>query len=145
MAYFSITFGDKNTWADWHLIPATPPMVNPPNPVTKYVDVPGRRNGPLDMTEWFGGPTYGSSSGSWEFISEYDGFSHDQLYEQVRRHLHNKSMFIKLEEDSSHYYKGRFSVSLPKTGKGPNTITINYVIEPVRYNLDKQTLDANYP
>lgn len=145
MAYFSITFGDKNTWADWHLIPATPPMVNPPNPVTKYVNIPGRKKGPLDMTEWFGEPTYDSSSGSWDFIAENHDLNHAQLYEEIRRYLHNRSMFIQLEEDPLHYYKGRFSVSLPKTGKGPNTITINYVIEPVRYDIDKQTLDENYP
>lgn len=145
MAYFSITFGDKNTWTDWHLIPATPPMVNPPNPVTKYVNIPGRKKGPIDMTEWFGEPTYDSSSGSWDFIAENHDLNHAELYEEIRSYLHNRSMFIQLEEDPSHYYKGRFSVSLPKTGKGPNTITINYVIEPVRYDTDRQTLDENYP
>ena len=27
--YHSITIGDKNTWDDWHLIPATRPLFHP--------------------------------------------------------------------------------------------------------------------
>ena len=48
--YHSITFGDKNTWDDWHLIPSKRPSFNPPNVKSQYVDIPGG-NGVLDLTE----------------------------------------------------------------------------------------------
>ena len=48
--YHSITFGTKNTWDDWHLIPKTRPLVNPPTVKTNYVDIPCG-DGVLDLTE----------------------------------------------------------------------------------------------
>ena len=54
--YYSITFTDssgvtKNTWADWHMIPSAPPIVEPPEPYTNYVEIPGRKAGPIDLSE----------------------------------------------------------------------------------------------
>ena len=45
--YHSITIGSKNTWDDWYLIPSSRPVVNPPKPKTKYIDIPGA-DGHLD-------------------------------------------------------------------------------------------------
>ncbi len=39
--YHSITIGNKNTWDDWHLIPATRPLFNPPTVKTNMVNIPG--------------------------------------------------------------------------------------------------------
>ena len=65
--YHSITFGDKNTWDDWHLIPSSRPLFNPPTPKTKYQDIPGA-NGKLDLSEALTGyPVYDNRIGSFEF------------------------------------------------------------------------------
>ena len=44
--YYSLTFIiggiKKNTWADWRLIPDTPPSIPPPEPNLNYVDIPTR-------------------------------------------------------------------------------------------------------
>ena len=65
--YHSITFGDRNTWDDWHLIPSTRPLFNPPDAKTHYVDIPGA-NGQLDLIESLTGyPLYENRTGSIEF------------------------------------------------------------------------------
>lgn len=35
--YHSITIGEKNTWDDWHLIPTSRPLVNPPSVNTHLI------------------------------------------------------------------------------------------------------------
>lgn len=71
--YHSITIGDdahgyKNTWDDWHLVPASRPLIAPPPIKSSYLDLVGG-DGFIDMTESLTGKTtYGNRSGSWEFI-----------------------------------------------------------------------------
>lgn len=140
--YYSITFtnqsGEKrNTWDDWHLVSASPPMIEPPEPYTNYVEVPGRSLGPIDLSEALGsGPSFNNSEGSWDFVSEIDYENRYELYQELKRFLHGRLMRITLEEDPLHYYTGRISVDLPKTGKGHNTYSMRYTISPVRYYLD---------
>lgn len=140
--YYSITFTDqsevsKNTWVDWHLIPSSPPMIEPPEPYTNYVDIPGRHEGPLDLSEVLSnGPAYGNSEGSWEFVSAIDCENRMELYLELKKFLHGRQMTIRLEEDPLHYYVGRISVEKPRTGKGHNIYGLKYTIQPVRYYLD---------
>lgn len=147
--YYSITFDNKNTWDDWRLIPTSPPMVAPPTAYTNLVEVPGRKQGPIDLSETlFGGPTYASSEGEWELAShpDYAGslFSRQWLFDEIRNYLHNRSRKVILEDDHQHYYIGRFAVGAPRTGKNGTSIVIRYTINPVRYNNDG-SIDTKYP
>lgn len=148
--YFSITFGEepetKNTWEDWKLIPATPPMIEAPEPNLNMVEIPGRAAGPIDLSKYpFGKITYQRISGSWNFLTEPEG--HDQrvaLYESIRRWLHGRTTRIVLEEDPTHFYKGIFTVTPISTGNGPNQITISYNLEPIRYNVENDSVDTTW-
>ena len=144
----SITFGDgtldekgrftgKNTWKDWHLIPSTRPTVAEAGPVTNFVDIPGRRLGPIDTTEYLtGGVVYGARSGSFEFQIANDY----EYWESIRRHvvnyLHGKRMKMVLEDDPGWYFEGRFSVGGIKPGAVSSSITINYVLGPYKYYIN---------
>lgn len=140
--YYSVTFKNsagerKNTWTDWHLIPSSPPMIEPPEVYTNYVEIPGRTAGPIDLTEALtSGPTFKNSEGSWEFVSETDTDNRPALYQEFKQFLHGRSMRIELDEDPQHYYMGRIFVEKPRTGKGHNMYTFKYIIRPVRYFLD---------
>ena len=48
--YHSITFGDKNTFDDWHLIPTSRPVIAPPPFRSHTEDIPGGF-GSLDLSE----------------------------------------------------------------------------------------------
>ena len=148
--YFSITFGRepdiRNTWADWKLIPASPPTVPPPEPNQNLVDIPGRREGPIDLSKYpFGYVTYQRITGSWAFLTEPNGHKgRVQKYEAIRRWLHGRTTMVRLEEDPQHYYYGTFTVSPISTGEGPNQIAISFNLEPLRYNVLDDTEDETW-
>ncbi len=148
--YFSITFGKepdvRNTWEDWKLIPATPPMIEPPEANRNLIDIPGRRQGPIDLSKYpFGKITYKRISGGWTFLTEPKGHrDRVQKYEAIRKWLHGRTTIIRLEEDPQHYYKGTFTVSPMSTGNGPNQISIAYDLEPLRYNVIDDTEDTGW-
>lgn len=148
--YFSVTFRSgaesRNTWLDWRLIPDTPPVVPPPEPVTNMVDIPGRQEGPIDMSKYpFGRLVYQRITGSWNFLREPDGHEDRvQFYESIRGWLHGRECRVLLEEDMDHYYVGRLTVGPPSTGRGPQQITIGFNLMPVRYNAADDSKDTSW-
>jgi hypothetical protein len=131
--YHSITFGDKNTWDDWRLIPVSRPVLNPPAVREKFIDIPGR-NGLLDLSTLFTGePTYTNRVGSFEMVVHPDYYpSIDVVYSNVRNHLHGKRMQMVLEDDPVHYYEGLFFISRAEAGSKFNVLTIDYDISPYK-------------
>ena len=130
--YHSITFGTKNTWDDWHLIPTSRPVFNPPPVKTKYIDIPGA-NGQLDLSTLLtGAPTYGMRSGSFEFMVENDFLPWDTAYSNICNHLHGQYMIAYLEDDPDHYYEGRFSVDQWRSNPNFSTVLVNYTVNPFK-------------
>lgn len=130
--YHSITFGNKNTWDDWHLIPSTRPVFNPPETKTHYVDIPGA-NGQIDLTESLTGyPVYENRTGSIEFYvaNGYEDWS--VLYSAIMNYLHGKRMQATLEDDRYFYYEGRFEVNKWTSDKWYSKITIDYDVYPYK-------------
>lgn len=148
--YFSVTFGTepdiRNTWEDWKLIPATPPRIDPPAPNLNLVDIPGRRQGPIDLSKYpFGRLSYQRISGVWTFLHEpKNHHTRTELYESIRKWLHGRTTTVRLEEDPQHYYRGIITVSGISTGQGPNQIDIEYNLEPLRYNVKDNTEDTTW-
>ena len=146
---YSLTFTmggvTKNTWDDWGMIPNTPPMVNPPELNTRYVDIPGRTNGPIDLTAVpFNRNTYKRMTGSWTFYREPDNrYTRKELFEILRAYFTGNVGKVVLSEDTNHYFVGRFTVGVPKTGNTPIEFTINYDLEPTRYNSN-DSVDSTY-
>ena len=128
--YHSVTFGNKNTWDDWHLIPTTRPVINPPQFVSNMVEIPGM-DGSYDMSEWLSGrPNYKDRTGSLEFAVANDYTNWTIAYSAISNYLHGQRMRMKLEDDPGFYYEGRFTVNKWKSDKWYSLITINYVVNP---------------
>lgn len=134
--YHSITFGDKNTWSDWHLIPSSRPVINPPAKKTNVVNIPGA-DGVLDLSDVVAGrPTFENRTGSIEFIAE-NGFKlWNELYSEILGCVHGKKLKVILEDDPSYYYEGVVSVSEWDSGKHYSTITFEYDFYPYKTSLD---------
>lgn len=145
--YHSITFGDKNTWMDWHLAPSSRPVFNPPSVKTKILDIPGG-DGIIDLTESLTGyPVYNNREGSFEFIVLNDFCqpidSYEEWYEtysKIMDFLHGQSMKATLEDDPEYYYEGRFAVNSWKSDKNYSKIVIDYSVGPYKW-LYRSTLD----
>lgn len=145
--YHSITFGDgtlnqdgkfvgKNTWEDWHLIPSSRPTIAQAGVSTTFVDIPGRRDGPIDLSEYLtGGIVYGQRSGSFEFIVDNDHEYWITIQMKIAQYLHGKRMRMVLEDDPEYYYEGRFTLNDWKSESWNSKITINYVVGPYKYRI----------
>ena len=141
--YHSITIGYKNTWDDWHLVPSSRPIVNPPAAKTHFVNIPGG-DGIIDLTDAISGRvTYGGRTGSWEFIVinsgqiEYNA-TYDEWYErytEIMEYLQGHEYHAILDDDPSYFYKGRFVVDQWNSSPGNSTITINYTVNPYKRSL----------
>lgn len=144
--YHSISIGDKNTWDDFHMVPNSRPSVSPPSVRTKYVNIPGG-NGSLDLsTSLTGDVLYNNREGSWDFtvVNSMYGIQDENweiTYHRLLNFMHGQRMKIILEDDPAYYYWGRLSVDQWKSDKNYSKITINYNLEPFKYELTNSETD----
>ena len=139
--YHSITIGDKNTWDDWHLIPATRPLFNPPTVKENMVNIPGG-DGVLDLTASLAGrPTYNNRTGSWTFYVQNGFKDWSVLYSEIMVYLHRQTFKAILEDDPAYFYEGRFSVNQWKSDKDYSQIVINYNVGPYKKEINNTGSD----
>lgn len=130
--YHSVTFGNRNSWDDWHLIPSTRPVINPPPLKSHYVDVPGS-DGVIDLTSYLTGhPVFGNRTGSLEFIVENGHEYWDVLYSKIMNYLNGSNLKIILEDDRNYYYEGRCTVNEWRSDKWYSLIVIDYDLYPYK-------------
>lgn len=124
--YHSITFGDKNTWDDWRLVPASRPLFNPPAQKVKTLDIPGG-DGVIDLSQALTGyPVYQNRTGSIEFIVMNDFKPWHMAYSDIMDYLHGQTMRAILEDDPEYFYEGRFTVNAWKSEKDWSRLVIDY-------------------
>lgn len=139
--YHSITIGDKNTWDDWHLIPATRPLFNPPTVKENMVNIPGG-DGVLDLTASLAGrPTYNNRTGSWTFYVQNGFKDWSVLYSEIMVYLHGQTFKAILEDDPAYFYEGRFSVNQWKSDKDCSQVVINYNVGPYKKEINNTGSD----
>lgn len=154
--YYSLTFkpdgvaaNDRNTWANWQLIPDSPPMVPFPEMETVYVEIPGRVNGPLDLTGVARPVSYKRITGSWTFLKNITSRNdRENLFNTLRGFFSGRVMKVfRTDDDPNHYFVGRFTVDVPRAVQNPLSVTIAYDLEPLRYNsngsVDTGWIDPN--
>lgn len=138
--YHSITFGDKNTWDDWHLIPKSRPTVSPPVVKTNYIEIPGS-DGVLDLTTALAGrPLFKNRTGSFDFYVDADFKNWTLLYSEIMAYLQGQKLRMVLEDDPTYYYEGRFSVTNPTSDPNYTMLSITYDVGPYKKDL-ANTLD----
>ena len=137
----SITFGDKNTWSDWGLIPYKQPVFAPPKPKRKTLDIVGG-NGAIDLTEAVTGyPVFSNRTGSFQFLTVKSDKKWLTVYDEILTYLHGRQMNAILEDSPAWYYKGRFSVNEMRCDELHGVITIDYDVEPYRWFVSTTTED----
>lgn len=135
----------KNTWADWHLIPTSRPVIAPPKYPTKFIEIPGRA-GSLDISNYLTtSATPGDRTGTIEFlvVNEYpnakgkivriDDTALVKLQEDITSFLRGRRLKMSLEDAPAYYYDGRFWVSQWSPDPHNSKISIEYHVDPTRY------------
>lgn len=131
----SVTFGDKNTWDDWKILPTERPVFLPPKLKTTYIDIPGG-NGTLDLSESLTGyPVYENRTGSFSFIVMNDYKPWNERYTEIMEYLHGKAMNAILADDPNWFYNGRFSVDNWESRNTWSLITIGYNVNPYKWSV----------
>lgn len=124
-----------DSWEDWHLVPTSRPVINPPEVKTSYVEIPGA-NGKLDLTESLNDYiTYGNRTGSMEFIVITGYMSWEQTYAMIVNRIHGKKVRLYLDDDKGWFYTGRISVNEWKSDKSYSTITFDYDLYPYKHEV----------
>ena len=141
--YHSVTFGSKNTYSDWHLVPDGRPVIAMPEPKKVTVDIPGR-NGVLDLSEAIRRfPVYNNREGTLKFhvLNGYGGW-HGR-YEEIANYIHGKTTEIRLEDEPGWYYTGRVTVnSWTSNNDGTwSDIEFGYDLQPYKLSEDTTLTD----
>lgn len=133
----SITFGEKNTWTDWHLIPSSRPVVATSSQKTSYQDLPGE-NGSLDLSDYLSGdPIFGNREGSFEFVVDHDKWDDwENARFQIANYLRGKEMRMVLMDDPLWYYSGRFAMENWRNGQNYSLVNIKYTVRPFKYRIE---------
>ena len=124
---YSISIGNYNTYDTWGLIPTEPPVLNPPEVKTNYVDIPyySKR---YDFTEALQGSTpYGPRTGDWQF---YGIGGDEELHQQIIDAIHGKRNVIGF---GGLLYNGRVEVSSWTNHTGTS---VKYAECTLSYNID---------
>ena len=134
-----VGYGDTeefDTYENWHLIPTTRPVINPPGVKTNFVDVPGA-DGHLDLTDLLTGyPFYESRTGSIEFAVEPNSGEYwSGIYANIMRAIHGRKGKMTLDDDLAFYYEGRFSISSWKSDKNYSIVTVDYDVDSYKLEL----------
>jgi hypothetical protein len=127
----SATFGEKNTWNDWKLVPTSLLIPSAPQPKTEFVDIPGA-DGQLDYTEVLAGIKYQPRQGSFEFYVMNGFSSWAERYSEVMAYLHGKRMRLVISDDPNYYYMGRFAVNEYQSDEHWSKLVIDYVLDPYK-------------
>lgn len=132
--YHSITFGSKNSYSDWHLVPDGRQIVAMPEPKTSIVDIPGA-NGVLDLSESLTNyPVYNNREGDFNFHVLNDIESLDSLYSKIATYLHGRTYNVVLEDDPDYFYKGRHAIEWSHENDGTwSHLKISYSYNPFKY------------
>lgn len=142
--YHSITFGNKNTWDNWHLVPTSRPVFNPPKQKTKTLEIQGG-NGLIDLSESLTGyPLYENREGSFEFVVMNGYKPWQEAYSDISDYIHGRKMRAVLEDDPYYYYEGRFSINEWKSDKNNSFITIDYNVAPYKRRIVNSVINIPF-
>ena len=125
-----------DSWEDWHLIPKSRPVINPPQERTSFVTVPGR-HGKIDLS-WAltGGPIYDNRTGNIDFYvdtSKWHGWH--TAYMTILSALQGQSVQIRLTDDPSFIYKGLVYVDKWSSDERYSTISFKYDLYPFKHRI----------
>lgn len=143
--FYSVTFGDKNTWDEWNLMPVKAGKIEfaTPEVKTEHVEVPGSDDS-LDFTEVLTGyPTYDSRKGSVRFRFFNNGVSARSRFNRLKNYLHGRHMKAVIEDEPDYYYIGRFMVGdfEPKQGNWGD-VEISYILN--AYKLENTSTNEDW-
>lgn len=127
-----VIFNDKHTFRDWGLLMKSRPVVTPPTPKTKIIQVPGSDK-ILDLTEHLTGQVhYEPRTIKFEFVTGAPRETWASLHSDILTHMHGKRVKIIMDDDPNWYYTGRVTVGDLDADKKSATLEVTAEVEPYK-------------
>ena len=127
-----VTFDNKHSYWCWGLMLKSTPKITSPEPKTKYVDIPGA-HGSMDLTEALTGKVqYKNREIEMEFIMMASRENWSAIYSDILSALHGQMVKISLDDDPTHYYKGRVTVGDPERERKHVILKMTAEVEPFK-------------
>lgn len=131
-----VTFGNKHTYWDWGLLLKSYPVISPPEPKTKMVDVPGT-DGSLDLSEALTGHVqYETRKIKFEFVTKISRSEWPSICSEIYDYLHGMVRDIIMDDDPDYCYTGRVKIEKREVVKTVTMeITVESEVEPFKTKL----------
>lgn len=128
-----VTFGNKHSYRTWKMLLASKPIISPPKPKTKLIQVPGT-NAVIDLTETLTGGEVKYEPRGIRCVFYVVGGRQKwpSVYSAVLNEVHGKRMKIIMDDDPNWYYEGRVSVDEFDSDESSATIVITAEVEPYK-------------
>lgn len=128
-----VSFGNKHSYRTWKLLLASHPVISPPTPKTKLVEVPGT-NTVIDLTESLTGGEVKYEPRKIKCVFYVIGgrLKWPAVYSAVLNEVHGKRMKITMDDDPNFYYEGRVAVDQWESSEASATIVITAEVEPYK-------------
>lgn len=145
--FHSATICGKNTWSDYHMVPADG-LIMFPSPSQKLTSIDVKTgNGVVDMSEVLTGfPVFQNREDEikfyvledWEY-ADYSGttpvsMTAYELKSKLMNEIHGKTGRIILEDDPNWYFEGRFFVKDFNPENFRREVTIGYSVKPYMFS-----------
>ena len=135
-----VRFYDDNGIIDFHTrrdmeITMTKKVINLPDAKVNVIDVPGR-DGSLDLTAAIGRTRYKNRTLVFNFVyADAKSMAAERMLQKLGSYIQGKKMNIVEDDDPTHYYIGRCSISSISTEPYVTKFHITCDCEPYRYDI----------
>lgn len=137
--FLGATINDEHTLRDWGAAITNSDIISVPEPNLTVLEVPGR-NGRLDLSEALSGDvTYGNREIKLELASQVGVNSWYEKCLHIFNTYHGRHVQVIFDDDPTHFYKGRATVSDPQRVRNGGTFVFTVSAEPFRYAISLTT------
>lgn len=128
-----VTFDTKHSYRAWGLMFASRPVISPPKPKLKLIQVPGTDK-VIDLTETLTGQVhYEPRTIKMEFVLMEDKPRWDAIYSEILETVHGKKVQIIFDDDLNYFYVGRVVVGDMKGEKAMAKLEMTAEVEPYKH------------
>lgn len=133
--YSGVKINDTHMFKDLGLALSRTDCVQPPEPKTNIIDIPGA-DGLIDLTESLSGRTlYNNRIITMEFGRGLKKEAWPTMYSRIQSLFHGKQVKVIFDDDTEYYYLGRATVSDYARTQMLGTLTITVSAEPYKYEM----------
>lgn len=133
--FSGVKINDTHMLNDLGLALSRTDCVQPPEPKTNIIDIPGA-DGQIDITESLSGRTlYNNRAITMEFGRGLEKSAWPTMYSKIQSLFHGKQVKVIFDDDTEYYYLGRATVSDYARTQMLGTLTITVSAEPYKYEM----------